>query len=69
MFADSDVKEDSWKLMAHLLSPKSNIEWAKVVGVLPIHKGAEQDEHFTGESYAGWFTELNDPTYQLTAYP
>ena len=32
MFANSDAKEDSWKLMARLLSPKANLEWAKIGG-------------------------------------
>ena len=59
MFADSDVKEDSWKLMAKLLSPKANIAWAKMVGVLPIHNGAEQDAYFTSERFKGWFEEMN----------
>jgi multiple sugar transport system substrate-binding protein len=59
MFADSEVKEDSWKLMASLLSPKANIEWAKMVGVLPIHNGAEQDAYFKSEQFKGWFDELN----------
>jgi multiple sugar transport system substrate-binding protein len=59
MFADSDVKEDSWKLMEKLLSPAGNIEWAKMVGVIPIHNGAEQDAHFKTEQFKGWFDELN----------
>jgi len=69
MFSASQHKDDAWKLIAHLSNAKSNLEWAKFVGVIPTHKGADQDPHFTGESYAGWFTELNDPKYQLTAYP
>ncbi|MBX6323952.1 MAG: sugar ABC transporter substrate-binding protein [Rhodospirillaceae bacterium] len=69
MFAASQHKEEAWKLIAHLSNAKSNLEWAKFVGVIPTHKGAETDPHFTGESYAGWFTELNDPKYDLTPYP
>jgi multiple sugar transport system substrate-binding protein len=69
MFAASQHKEESWKLIAHLSNAKSNLEWAKFVGVIPTHKGADQDPHFTGESYAGWFTELNDPKYELTPVP
>jgi multiple sugar transport system substrate-binding protein len=46
-----------------------NLEWAKVVGVIPIHKGAEKDPFFDTEQYRGWFTELNDPRWQLTAMP
>jgi multiple sugar transport system substrate-binding protein len=69
MFSASEHKDDAWKLIAHLSNAKSNLEWAKFVGVIPTHKGADQDPHFTGENYAGWFTELNDPKYELTAYP
>jgi multiple sugar transport system substrate-binding protein len=69
MFSASQHKDDAWKLIAHLSNAKSNLEWAKFVGVIPTHKGADMDPAFTGENYAGWFTELNDPKYQLTAYP
>ena len=59
IFANSKVKDESWKLMETLLSPKGNIEWAKMVGVLPIHNGAEQDAYFKTEQFKGWFDELN----------
>lgn len=59
MFANSDVKEDSWKLMETLLSPQGNLDWAKMVGVLPIHDGADQDAYFKTEQFKGWFEELN----------
>ncbi|MGP1395155.1 MAG: ABC transporter substrate-binding protein [Inquilinaceae bacterium] len=69
MFADSDNKQETWDLIAHLVSPESNLEWAKFVGVIPIHEGADEDAHFATEQFAGWFTELNDPRYELTAVP
>ncbi|WP_159712873.1 ABC transporter substrate-binding protein, partial [Geminicoccus flavidas] len=69
MFSSSEHKDESWKLIAHLSSPEMNLEWAKVVGVIPIHKGAEKDPFFDTEQYRGWFTELNDPRWQLTAMP
>lgn len=59
IFANSKVKDESWKLMETLLSPKGNIEWAKMVGVLPIHNGAEEDAYFKTEQFKGWFDELN----------
>ena len=62
-------KEESGKLIAHLSNAASNLEWAKFVGVIPTHKGADQDPHFTGDNYAGWFTELNDTKYELTPVP
>jgi multiple sugar transport system substrate-binding protein len=69
MFSASQHKEESWKLIAHLSNAKSNLEWAKFVGVIPTHKGADQDPAFTGDNYAGWFTELNDPKYELIPVP
>jgi len=69
MFAASQHKEEAWKLIAFLSNNKSNLEWAKFVGVIPTHKGAEQDPHFNTEQYKGWFTELNDPRYVLTPVP
>ena len=55
--------------MSYLLDNDQNIEWAKFVGVLPIHKGADQNEHFTGERFAGWFKEMNDPAWQPVPWP
>lgn len=70
MFANSKVKDDAWKLMATLLSPKDNLEWAKEVGVIPIHNGADQDEHFKTEQFKGWFDELNDTSkYEMVTPP
>ncbi len=69
MFSAAEDKDAAWKLIAHLSSPESNLEWAKFVGVIPIYKGAEQDPAFQGEQFAGWFTELNDERWQPTAMP
>jgi multiple sugar transport system substrate-binding protein len=70
MFADSDVKEDAWKLMEKVLAPDSNIAWAKMVGVLPIHDGAEQDPHFASEGFKGWFEEMKNPDkYEFVTPP
>ena len=69
MFSASKHKDDDWKLISFLSSPESNLEWAKFVGVIPIYKGAERDPHFATEQYKGWFTELNDPRWQLTSMP
>ncbi len=56
-------------LIGHLSSTESNLEWAKFVGVIPIHQGAEQDPAFTGEQFAGWFTEMNDERWKPTVMP
>ncbi|WP_099827882.1 ABC transporter substrate-binding protein [Oceaniglobus indicus] len=69
MFQSSDNKDETWSLIAHLSSPESNKTWAKRVGVIPIHEGAEQDPYFQSEQFAGWFTELNDPAYSPMIMP
>ncbi|MEZ5668379.1 MAG: sugar ABC transporter substrate-binding protein [Alphaproteobacteria bacterium] len=69
MFASSEHKDDAFALISHLSSRDSNLEWAKFVGVIPIHKGAEQDPFFQTEQFAGWFTEMNDPRWQPLPYP
>jgi multiple sugar transport system substrate-binding protein len=69
MFEASQHKDEAWRLIAHLSSPESNLEWSKFVGVIPIYEGAEQDPAFATEQYAGWFTELNDERWQPTSMP
>ena len=70
MFATSQHKEEASKLIETLLSPKNNIGWAKQVGTLPIHKGADEDPHFKTEQFKGWFDELNDSTkYEFVTPP
>jgi multiple sugar transport system substrate-binding protein len=69
MFEASQHKDEAWKLIAHLSSPDSNLEWSKFVGVIPIYQGAEHDPDFATEQYAGWFTELNDERWQPTSMP
>jgi multiple sugar transport system substrate-binding protein len=70
MFSDSTVKPEAWKVISFLSDNKQNLGWAKVVGVLPIHKGADQDEHFKTEQFKGWFEELSNPdTYVFVTQP
>ena len=69
MFHDSKDKDASWKLIAHLSNAENNMTWAKFVGVIPTHKGADHDPAFSGENYAGWFQELSDPAYDMVAVP
>jgi multiple sugar transport system substrate-binding protein len=69
MFAASEHKQEAFDLIAHLSTRESNLEWAKFVGVIPIHQGAEQDPYFQTEQFAGWFTELNDDRWQPLPYP
>ena len=69
MLADSPTKQESWKVMSFLLDNKQNLGWAKTVGVMPIHNGAEQDEHFKTEQFRGWFEELQNPDKYVFVTP
>jgi len=69
IFNSSKHKDDAWKLVAYLSSPESNKVWAKRVGVIPIHKGADQDPYFKTEQFKGWFQELNGAQYIPTIMP
>ncbi|WP_120497309.1 sugar ABC transporter substrate-binding protein [Kiloniella sp. EL199] len=69
MFSSSEHKDESWKLISHLTKPESNVDWAQFVGVIPVHKGAEKDQHFSGEQFSGWFEELNKPEYEPLVFP
>ena len=69
MFGASESKDEAAALIGHLSSRESNLEWAKFVGVIPIHQGAEQDPAFTGPQFEGWFTEMNDSRWKPTVMP
>lgn len=69
MFKAAQDKDAAWKLIAHLSSQESNLEWAKFVGVVPIHKESQRDPAFATEQFKGWFTELTDPRWQPTPVP
>lgn len=70
LFADSEHKTEAAKLIGALTSPADNLEWAKTVGVIPIHTGAENDPYFKTEQFKGWFDELNDPAkYEFVTVP
>ena len=43
VFNSTEHADDAWNLVAYLSSPESNSTWAKRVGVIPIHQGADQD--------------------------
>jgi multiple sugar transport system substrate-binding protein len=69
VFNSTENPDAAWNLVAHLSSPESNATWAKRVGVIPIHQGADQDPFFKTEQFAGWFEELNSPDYIPTIMP
>lgn len=69
IFDSTENPDDAWKLVAHLSSPASNATWAKRVGVIPIHQGADQDPFFKTDQFKGWFEELNSPNYIPTIMP
>ncbi len=61
MASASANKDEAWKLIQFLGAPKQNLAWAKAVGVLPVHQGAEADATFSGEHWAAWFEQLKHP--------
>jgi len=61
MFADSEHKEEAWKLIAHLSSKEANLTWNQRIGALPIHEGLDADPFFGQEKFEGWFDSLADP--------
>lgn len=69
IFASTDYPDQAWGLVSHLSSPQSSIIWAKRVGVIPIHKGAEQDAYFQSDQFSGWFEELNSDNFVPTIMP
>lgn len=70
MFANSKSKPDAWKLISFLASPEQNLQWAKLVGTLPIYKTATSDPYFATNQYKGWFEELNNAAkYRLVLVP
>lgn len=69
VFKSTEHESDAWNLVAALSSPEANATWAKRVGVIPIHKGADQDPHFKTEQFKGWFEELNGEQYVPTVMP
>ena len=55
-------KDVAWNLVAHL-SSRGQPQWAKRVGVIPIHTGADQDPLIPSREFAGWFETCNPDTY------
>lgn len=69
IFKTTQHEDEAWKLVASLSAPEANATWAKRVGVIPIHKGADQDPFFQTEQFKGWFEELNGEQYVPTVMP
>ncbi|MDA4848559.1 ABC transporter substrate-binding protein [Hoeflea poritis] len=69
IFKATEHEQEAFDLIAALSSPEANKTWAKRVGVIPIHKGADQDPYFQTEQFKGWFEELNGAEYEPTTMP
>ena len=70
MTAHSEHKDDAWKLIAFLMAPKQNLEWAKFMSVVPAHSGADKDPFYASEQWSGWFTMLaKSDTYKFYVMP
>ncbi|WP_223423952.1 ABC transporter substrate-binding protein [Tateyamaria pelophila] len=69
VFKATEHESDAWNLVAALANPDANAVWAKRVGVIPIHEGADQDPYFQTEQFKGWFDQLNGEEYVPTIMP
>ncbi len=69
MFADSEHKQETWDLIAHLSNRDSNLVWNKTIGALPIHVGANDDPFYNTPQFEGWFTTLNEAAWEPTTMP
>lgn len=69
IFNSTEHEDEAWDLVATLSAPEANAKWAQRVGVIPIHKGADQDPHFQTEQFKGWFDTLNGAQYEPTTMP
>lgn len=69
IFSSTKHENEAWGLVSHLSDPENNKTWAKRVGVIPIHQGADQDPSFKTEQFEGWFTELNNSEWVPTIMP
>lgn len=54
-------KDESWKLIEFLTAEKQNMEWVNLVGVLPVHEGAQTNPAFAGEHWDAWFKTVQNP--------
>jgi multiple sugar transport system substrate-binding protein len=69
IFNSTEHEDEAFDLVAALSSPEANSVWAQRVGVIPIHKGADQDPFFQTEQFKGWFDTLNGEQYVPTTMP
>lgn len=69
IFESTEHEKEAFDLVATLSAPEANATWAKRVGVIPIHEGADRDPHFQTEQFEGWFKELNGEQYEPTIMP
>lgn len=59
----------AWSFIEFMSRYDNNLEWAKLVGVVPAANGAEDDPYFESDVYAGFFEELEDSRYDLRPWP
>lgn len=69
IFKSTENEDEAFDLVAALSAPEANSIWAKRVGVIPIHEGADQDPFFQTEQFKGWFDTLNGEQYVPTTMP
>jgi len=69
MFAASENKDLSWKLIEALEGTEGNVAWNKRTGALPALKSAEKDPFYATDKFKGWFDELKDANTVPTPLP
>jgi multiple sugar transport system substrate-binding protein len=67
----SEHKDEAWKFLTYLISPKNNSEFCKSYGALPVFNSSFRDDpYFSTGVFKAWNTMFNKPdTYKFINYP
>jgi ABC-type sugar transport system, periplasmic component len=67
----SQHKDEAWKFLTYLISPKNNSEFCKSYGALPVFSSSFQsDPYFSTGVFKAWHTMFTHPdTYKFVNYP
>jgi multiple sugar transport system substrate-binding protein len=67
----SQHKDEAWKFLTYLISPKNNSEFCKSYGALPVFSSSFKDDpYFSTGVFQAWHTMFTHPeTYKFVNYP
>lgn len=65
----SENPDLAWDFIARMTTPEVNLEWAKFIGVVPAVAIPAEDTFYNAPQFEGFFTELNDPRWDLRPWP